>query len=239
MYGAQPMKAIVYDHYGPPDVLHYEEIEKPIPCLTIRFSSRSAHPQSTPTTGTSSAARRPSFACSGLRAPKSRRLGADVAGVVEAVGRNVTSFKPGDAVFGTATGSFAEYVCASESTLALKPENLTWEQAASVPIAGITALQGLRDKGKVLKGQHVLINGAAGGVGTFDGWLFYDHHHRDPIAERILGLDPKLHVTRRWYYFVPAAGEPRKLVHRIEQARLDALPGAKALYSSWQELAAA
>ncbi|HEY1255566.1 MAG TPA: M24 family metallopeptidase, partial [Terracidiphilus sp.] len=69
-----------------------------------------------------------------------------------------------------------------------------------------------------------------------DGWLFYDHHHRDPIAQRILGLDAAAHVTRRWYYFVPAAGEPRKLVHRIEQARLDALPGSKALYSSWQEL---
>jgi Xaa-Pro aminopeptidase len=72
-----------------------------------------------------------------------------------------------------------------------------------------------------------------------DGWLFYDHHHRDPIAGRILGLDPKAHITRRWYYFVPAVGEPRKLVHRIEQARLDSLPGVKALYSSWQELAAA
>jgi Xaa-Pro aminopeptidase len=71
-----------------------------------------------------------------------------------------------------------------------------------------------------------------------DGWLFYDHHHRDPIAARILGLDPNAHVTRRWYYFVPATGEPRKLVHRIEQGRLDALPGAKAPYSSWQELAA-
>jgi hypothetical protein len=71
-----------------------------------------------------------------------------------------------------------------------------------------------------------------------DGWLFYDHHHRDPIGGRILGLDEKAHVTRRWYYFVPAQGEPRKLVHRIEQARLDALPGAKGLYSSWQELAA-
>jgi Xaa-Pro dipeptidase len=72
----------------------------------------------------------------------------------------------------------------------------------------------------------------------FDGWLFYDHHHRDPIGERILGLDPKAHITRRWYYFVPANGEPRKLVHRIEQARLDSLPGQKGLYSSWQELAA-
>jgi Xaa-Pro aminopeptidase len=72
----------------------------------------------------------------------------------------------------------------------------------------------------------------------FDGWLFYDHHHRDPIAGRILGLDGKAHVTRRWYYFVPASGEPRKLLHRIEQGRLDTLPGAKGLYSSWQELAA-
>jgi Xaa-Pro dipeptidase len=69
-----------------------------------------------------------------------------------------------------------------------------------------------------------------------DGWLFYDHHHRDPIAARILSLDPKAHITRRWYYFIPASGEPRKLVHRIEQARLDTLPGAKAQYSSWQEL---
>jgi Xaa-Pro dipeptidase len=71
----------------------------------------------------------------------------------------------------------------------------------------------------------------------FDGWLFYDHHHRDPIGERILGLDPKAHITRRWYYFVPSTGEPRKLIHRIEQGRLDSLPGSKGLYSSWQELA--
>jgi len=70
----------------------------------------------------------------------------------------------------------------------------------------------------------------------FDGWLFYDHHHRDPLAAQILGLDPKAHITRRWYYFIPAQGEPRKLVHRIEQGRLDTLPGAKGLYSSWQEL---
>ena len=73
---------------------------------------------------------------------------------------------------------------------------------------------------------------------SLDGWLFYDHHHRDPIAARILSLDPKAHITRRWYYFIPATGEPRKLVHRIEQGRLDTLPGAKNLYSSWQELRA-
>jgi Xaa-Pro dipeptidase len=71
----------------------------------------------------------------------------------------------------------------------------------------------------------------------FDGWLFYDHHHRDPLAAQILGLDPKAHITRRWYYYIPAEGEPRKLVHRIEQGRLDTLPGAKGQYSSWQELA--
>ncbi len=74
---------------------------------------------------------------------------------------------------------------------------------------------------------------------ALDGWLFYDHHHRDPIAGRILGLDPLAHVTRRWYYLIPAHGEPRKLVHRIEQSRLDSLPGSRALYSSWPELAAA
>ena len=77
---------------------------------------------------------------------------------------------------------------------------------------------------------------AALGEAGLDGWLFYDHHHRDPLAATILGLDPKAHITRRWYYFIPAAGEPRKLAHRVEQNRLDALPGTKALYSSWQEL---
>ncbi len=81
------------------------------------------------------------------------------------------------------------------------------------------------------------IQAAIRGAG-FDGWLFYDHHHRDPIAGRILGLDEMAHITRRWYYFVPASGEPRKLVHRVEQGRLDAMPGVKGLYSSWQELAA-
>ena len=161
------MKAIVYDHYGPPDVLHYEDVEKPVPAgdqVLIQVRASSVNPYDWHfIRGT------PSFIrlFIGLRAPKSRRLGADVAGVVEAAGSNVTSFKAGDAVFGTAKGSFAEYVCASQSSLALKPENLTWEQAASVPTAGITALQGLRDQGKVHKGQHVLINGAAGGVGTF------------------------------------------------------------------------
>src|SRR5205085_5467301 len=95
------------------------------------------------------------------------RLGRDVSGVVEAVGRNATQFKPGDEVFGTCSGAFAEYACASESAIVMKPDNVTWEQAAAVPIAALTALQGLRDKGRIQSGQKVLINGAAGGVGTF------------------------------------------------------------------------
>jgi len=103
----------------------------------------------------------------GLRRPKATRLGVDLAGQVEAVGRNVTRFKPGDEVFGTGGGAFAEYARASESKIALKPANLTFEQAAAVPVAAVTALQGLRDKGKVQPGQKVLINGASGGVGTF------------------------------------------------------------------------
>jgi NADPH:quinone reductase-like Zn-dependent oxidoreductase len=104
----------------------------------------------------------------GLRKPKSPRLGVDLAGVVEAIGKNVTQFKPGDEVFGTGHGAaFAEYVCANKTKLILKPANVTFEQAAGVPIAALTALQGLRDKGKVQPGQKVLINGTSGGVGTF------------------------------------------------------------------------
>lgn len=103
----------------------------------------------------------------GLRRPKRTRLGVDVAGQVEAVGSNVTGFRPGDAVFGTCKGAFAEYACAAERAVVLKPANVTFEQAAAVPVAAITALQGLRDKGKIQRGQKVLINGAAGGVGTF------------------------------------------------------------------------
>jgi NADPH:quinone reductase-like Zn-dependent oxidoreductase len=102
-----------------------------------------------------------------MRKPKDTRLGADVAGEVEAVGRNVTQFKPGDAVFGGCWGAFAEYVCTSESALVMKPDNLTFEQAASASVAAFTALQGLRDKGGIKPGMKVLINGAAGGVGTF------------------------------------------------------------------------
>jgi NADPH:quinone reductase-like Zn-dependent oxidoreductase len=103
----------------------------------------------------------------GLRKPRLTRPGVDVAGQVEAVGRNVMQFKPGDEVFGMCKGAFAEYACAPESGLSIKPANLTFEQAASAPVAALTALQGLRDKGHIHSGQKVLINGAAGGVGTF------------------------------------------------------------------------
>jgi NADPH:quinone reductase-like Zn-dependent oxidoreductase len=161
------MKAIVYHRYGPPDVLQFTEIEKPAVGekeVLIKVRAASVNPydfhfmRGTPYVVQLVA---------GIRKPKSPRLGADVAGQVEAVGTQVTRFKPGDEVFGVARGAFAEYACASEAGLAAKPRNMTFEQAASAPIAALTALQGLRDKGHIQPGQKVLVNGAAGGVGTF------------------------------------------------------------------------
>ena len=160
------MKAIVYRRYGSPDVLKCEEIEKPTAGdneVLIKVRAASVNPADW------HLMRGPYIVriLTGLRKPKDTRLGRDVAGRVEAVGRNVTQFRPGDEVFGTCRGAFAEYACISESKLATKPNNMTFEQAASVPIAALTALQGLRDKGRIQPGQKVLINGAAGGVGTF------------------------------------------------------------------------
>ena len=161
------MKAIVYHQYGPPEVLTLEEIQKPTPAddqVLIRVSAASVNPYDWHfMRGT------PGFArlIIGLGKPKSPRLGADVSGTVESAGKSVTRLKPGDAVFGSAQGAFAEYACGKESQLAVKPANVSFEQAASSPIAGITALQGLHDSGKLKPGQTVLINGAAGGVGTF------------------------------------------------------------------------
>ncbi len=162
------MEAIVYRNYGSPDVLKYEEIEKPIPAdneLLVRVRAASVNPLDCHyMRGTPYVVRMQA----GLRKPKVTRLGVDFAGTIEAVGRNVTQFKPSDEVFGGRTGALAEYVCVREDrAVVLKPANLTFEQAASVPIAAITALQGLRDKGKIQPGQKVLINGASGGVGTF------------------------------------------------------------------------
>jgi NADPH:quinone reductase-like Zn-dependent oxidoreductase len=161
------MKAAVYRRYGPPDVLQIKDVEKPAPMdneVLIKVRAASVNPLDELIRGKPYIVR----AMTGLRKPKVTRLGADLAGHVEAVGRNVTQFKPGDEVFGTSRGgTFAEYVCADEKKLAVKPANLTFEQAAAVPVAAITALQGLRDKGRIQPGQKVLINGAAGGVGTF------------------------------------------------------------------------
>src|SRR2546428_2587715 len=162
-----PMKAIVYCDYGLPN-LKLEDVEKPVPNddqILVKVRAASVNPydwhfiEGTPYIMRIGV---------GLRKPKDTRLGIDFAGTVEAVGKNVAQFKPGDDVFGGRGGAFAEYVCPrADRAVAIKPANITFEQAASVNIAGITALQALRDKGKVQPGQKVLINGASGGVGTF------------------------------------------------------------------------
>jgi len=162
------MKAIVYERYGSPDVAELREVDKPVPGdseVLVRVRAASLNRLDWYTlTGTPYVARRQM----GLRKPKDNRLGVDFAGEVEAVGKNVTQFRPGDEVFGGADGAFAEYVCFDEErTVGPKPANLTFEQAAAVPMAARTALQGLRDKGGLQPGHKVLINGASGGVGTF------------------------------------------------------------------------
>ena len=163
-----PMKAITYCDYGLAN-LKLEEVEKPVPNddqILVRVRAASVNPYDWHfVEGTPKIMR---LLGVGFRKPKDTRLGVDFAGTVEAVGKNVTHYKPGDEVFGGRGGAFAEYVCRrADGAVALKPANITFEQAASVNIAGITALQGLRDKGKVQPGQKVLINGASGGVGTF------------------------------------------------------------------------
>jgi NADPH:quinone reductase-like Zn-dependent oxidoreductase len=161
------MKAIVYERYGGPEVLQCVEIDRPVPApdeVLIKVRAASVNPYDWHfLRGLPYGVR----AISGFGKPKNQRLGADAAGVVEAVGESITGLKVGDEVYGTARGAFAEYACARESTVLLKPANVSFEQAACVAIAGCTALQALRDKGKLQAGQTVLINGAAGGVGTF------------------------------------------------------------------------
>jgi NADPH:quinone reductase-like Zn-dependent oxidoreductase len=166
--GAALMKGIVRRCYGSPDVLRYEDIARPTAAdneVLVKVNAASVNPldwhylEGTPYLVRMDA---------GFGKPQNPRLGVDFAGTVEMVGRNVTRFKPGDEVFGGKFGAFAEYVTVRESgALALKPGNVTFEQAASVPIAAITALQALRDKGQIRPGQKVLINGASGGIGTF------------------------------------------------------------------------
>ena len=162
------MKAIIIDRYGAPEVFRLEEVDKPVAGdgqVLVRVRASSVNPADWHLlTG------RPKLfrAAFGLLRPKHRILGADFAGQVEAVGANVTRFVPGDEVYGlTTAGAYAEYVAVAEAELAPRPVNLTFEQAAEVPLAGGTALQAIRDQGKVQPGQKVLINGASGGVGTF------------------------------------------------------------------------
>ena len=161
-----PMKAIVHCEYGGPEVLTLADVEKPTPAdnqVLVKVRAASVNPLDLTIRGLWLL--RP---LSGLRKPKDTRVGVDYAGTVEAVGKNVTQFKPGDEVFGGKNGAIAEYVCVlADRSVVLKPANMTFEQAASVPVAAITALQGLRDKGKIQAGQKVLVNGASGGVGTF------------------------------------------------------------------------
>jgi NADPH:quinone reductase-like Zn-dependent oxidoreductase len=161
------MKAIVYHTYGSPDVLKLEEIAKPSPKdseVLIEVRAASVNPLDWHfVRGMPYGIR----IAAGLRRPRDKRIGVDVAGQVEAVGGSVTQFKPGDEVFGTCKGAFAEYACASESALVTKPINVTFEQAASAPVAAFSALQGLRSNGQIQPGQKVLVNGAAGGVGMY------------------------------------------------------------------------
>jgi NADPH:quinone reductase-like Zn-dependent oxidoreductase len=162
------MKAIVQDRYGSPDVLQLREIDRPQVGdgeVLVRVCAAGVDPGVWHlVTGLPYLVRLMGY---GLRGPKLRVPGMDVAGRVEAVGRNVTRFRTGDEVFGMCSGSFAEYACTREDALAPKPANLPLEHAAAVPVSGLTALQGLRDKGRLRAGQQVLIIGAGGGVGTF------------------------------------------------------------------------
>src|SRR6266567_9589480 len=169
------MKAIIRTRYGPPDILQLKEVEKPTPNdvrgVLVRIYAASVNPADRHDM------RGPPFLIRlvgplfrlkiGLRGPRDSGLGTDAAGQVEAVANNVTQFKPGDEVFGSCKGSYAEYAVAREDRLVLKPANISFEEASAVPIAAITALQALRDKGHIQPGQKVLVNGAGGGVGTF------------------------------------------------------------------------
>lgn len=165
---ANPMKALVHCEYGTPDVLEVKELEKPTPDdtqLLVRVHAASLNPLDGHMMRGMLLTR---LMGNGLRKPKDTRIGVDYSGVVEAIGKNVTQYRVGDEVFGGRNGALAQYICPrADRGVALKPTNLTFEQAAAIPVAAITALQGLRDIGHVQAGQKVLVNGASGGVGTF------------------------------------------------------------------------
>ena len=162
------MKAIVQDTYGAPEVLELRDIDTPAVGddeVLVRVRAAAVNPADWAIMGGLPYIARPVYG--GLRKPKNRVRGTDVAGEVEAVGTSVTRFRPGDAVFGWCTGAFAEYASVADDALEPMPANLTFEQAAAAPLAGFVALQALRDKGKVRAGQKILVNGASGGIGTF------------------------------------------------------------------------
>jgi len=161
------MRAIVYHRYGPPEVLQLQEVEKPVPAddeVLVRVRAASANPLDW-----HFMRGEPRFMrlMTGLTKPRLARLGVDAAGVVEAAGRGVTAFEPGDEVFGAFRGAFAEYACTRARAAWKKPVNVTFAQAACATVAGLTALQALRDNGRLCAGGKVLVNGASGGVGTF------------------------------------------------------------------------
>jgi NADPH:quinone reductase-like Zn-dependent oxidoreductase len=162
------MKAILFPKYGSPDVLQLTEVDKPGPNenqVLIKVIAAAVNPLDW------HGMRGEPFIArmgNGIRKPKDQRLGADIAGRVEAVGKNVTDLKPGDEIFGAiGAGGFAEYACTREKNLVLKPGNISFEEAAAAPVVGLTAIQGFRHAGGVRAGQKVLVNGAAGGIGTF------------------------------------------------------------------------
>jgi NADPH:quinone reductase-like Zn-dependent oxidoreductase len=208
------MQAFVYEQYGPPDVLELREVENPVPAedeLLVRVHAASVNPFDWHMlTGTPYMVRMQG----GLRGPKDGRLGVDYAGTVEAVGAEVTRFEPGDEVFGGRSGAFGEYVTPREAgAVAKKPANVSFEQAATVGIAGLTALQGLRDKGRLQPGEKVLVNGASGGVGTWAvqlaKWLGAEVtavcSTRNVDAARELGADRVIDYTQE--DFTRSAGE--------------------------------
>src|SRR5438874_1810359 len=163
---SNPMKAIVSCDYGAAN-LQLRELEKPAPMdneVLVRVRAASINPVDGHMVRGGWLMR----PMSGMRKPKNTRFGTDFSGIVEAIGKDVTNFKPGDEVFGAKNGAVADYICVkADRAIVMKPNNITFEQAGSVAVAGLTALQGLRDKGRIQTGQKVLINGASGGVGTF------------------------------------------------------------------------
>ncbi|MFD7660992.1 NAD(P)-dependent alcohol dehydrogenase, partial [Actinosynnema sp. NPDC059797] len=164
------MKAIAQDRYGPPDVLRLREVDRPEPAadeVLVRVRAAAVNARDWHVMRGDPYLARLMPGVMGLRGPRTSIRGTDFAGVVEAVGGRVTRLRPGDEVYGEADGAFAEYVRAPEGVVDLKPANLTFEQAAALPLAANTALTGLRDRGRVRAGQRVLVNGASGGVGTF------------------------------------------------------------------------